>query len=230
MPGEAPPVDGEGPPEGPASRDEDPPNDHAGTAAGWRRWVAAHGGELAIGLIGVLVGTALVWVVAPQQEVRSQRAVERDQRQRASQGPALTYTAAYRYFPEDSHAYVFPGKLPESMDSMLATQTIWDNIETIAREYDGQHLIYPRIRGLTGQETQMLTRIGVTLEGRRTDPVLIRSITARIVARHPPLSGTFFSIGAQGDGDIPQMMFDLDSADLAARMVGEDLMVGSRYD
>jgi hypothetical protein len=191
-------------------------------------WLGQHAAEIGIGLAGVVLGTALVWIVAPGQEVRSQRAVQSDQRQRDGRGAPLGYEANYQYFVDDQAAYVFPVSLPTTVDPVIGSRRWRDHIGSILTRYDGMEIVYPDT--YTEGSRQMMTRTRLVLEGRRTDPVLIESIAARIVKRRPPLAGTLLEVGAQGGaGDVVHLGFDLDSPDLNARSM-RGRVLGERYD
>ncbi|MEV4005402.1 hypothetical protein [Actinomadura sp. NPDC049753] len=94
-------------------------------------------------------------------------------------------------------------------------ETTLQAISNILAPHSGLRMAYPL--QLNRTNGRMLTRLRVDLEGRRENSLLIKEIKARIIRRAPPLAGAFVNGPPQGDGDVVQLGFDLDSSDLSAR-------------
>lgn len=190
----------------------------ARSSSGWRR-------DLAVGLVLLALGAVVGWVLAPAQEVRSELAVRENLKATLAGQPPLRPHVIYDFAYTEGAVYAFAEPFDEATEAMLL-RTGSTDVETLLAEHRPLRITYPR--GIRSPQTQSLSLLRMSLEGNRAKPVQILSIKARITERSTPWAGALVEVRPQGGDDIQKIGFDLDAADLEARIVQDDGTFGTR--
>ncbi|SCK38330.1 hypothetical protein H181DRAFT_03240 [Streptomyces sp. WMMB 714] len=195
-----------------------------------RSWLKDHAGAVIGWTVSIVLTTILGWYLTPALEVRSDRAVERDQQERAKGKDSLDWEASYNFSPMDGYVYAMPGVLPAKTQKKLIVPTPLDEdyYRDLLKPHGAVQMGHPL--DATPASRKMLTRVRVNLTGQQADPVLIKGITAHVLKRHKPLSGTLTVGAGEGEGEVVKVGFDLDAGDrISARKMTDSGHLGNRY-
>ncbi|MCA2215700.1 hypothetical protein [Jidongwangia harbinensis] len=177
-----------------------------------------------------LVPVAVTWIIAPGQEVRSQQAVQSEQRRQADSGPPVQATVAYDYDDSDGYTYALAGTLSDASARSLSAAPVsvgaFEHLENTIAPYRPIRIAAPDGDDVPGRT---ITRLKAVLRGRHTDPVTITEIRARVESRRAPYEGTLVYAPAEGESPTAQVGFDLDSPEPYARVINPDGGLGERY-
>lgn len=169
-------------------------------------------------MLGGAAGTFLSYWLAPQQQVRQQHGLDAAQAEADASSPAVL-VQDQRYGGETrSEASAQPldldgTRLTITADSQRFLPGPAVEVGPVSAAADGPDPARP----------QVYDRVHFTLVGNHYATVKVTAITARIVDRAQPPSGTLLWKSPQGASDDESIGFDLDSVDLAAhttRIVG----------
>ncbi|GAA3158640.1 hypothetical protein GCM10020001_098360 [Nonomuraea salmonea] len=181
--------------------------------------------DLGLALIATMAGVLVTWVLAPNQEVRGDQAVRDDLKEALAGQPPLRPHVIYDLDSTNGSIHAFAKPLDEATQAMLL-RIKSSNIEARLKAHGPLRIA--DATGIRGPRTQSLTRLRISLEGNRTKPVQIQSIKARITKRSEPWAGALVEVRPQGADETQKLGFDLDSADMEARIVQDDGTFGTQ--
>lgn len=129
-------------------------------------------------------------------------------------GPPLNASARYLWFPEDGFIFATDRLLTPEESYRIEQAAGAEQVEAAARDLD-----MLQIASLFDSKgpTSQFSRLQIVLEGNREDLLLIQEIRAHVIKASPPLAGTLLYGVPQGESDVVQIAFDLDSVDPIAR-------------
>ncbi|WP_327324222.1 hypothetical protein OG735_18095 [Streptomyces sp. NBC_01210] len=183
-------------------------------------------------LVGTVVLLPVVFVVAqyfytPSAEVRSQRAVEKDQDREFTQKPALLAKVERVWDPSlDGWTWVFRKTLRR--DDLATAESVFFG-RTVVAAGDSE-AARKAVRDIGGYRTNMhcrtptknisncvpIGRYKVTLTGNRRQKVQITGIEASVISEKKPPLGTLLVGPTEGGGPVDALFIDLDSGDKEA--------------
>lgn len=182
----------------------------------WKRWWPWVSAAVTIALVPLLinVGTAhyesrLALGQAGEQEASAQAGAEKAKDAQLAKKAAVL--ARVRPVHEEFWAWVFPEPVDESTLRTGGYAQSHDERYRIFREKHGvaSSASPARIDGVLKKSS----RHQVSLIGNRRETVRVLEIRAHVLEKAPPLSGALLTYPPQGEGDVREVLFDLDSAE-----------------
>ncbi|MFE9751225.1 hypothetical protein ACFYOT_40495 [Saccharothrix saharensis] len=191
----------------------------------WKRWWPWVSAAITIALVPLLINlvsahydSRLALEQAAEQEARAQAGAEKAKDAELAKEAAVL--ARVRPVHEEFWAWVFPEPVDEST---LRTGGY-------AESHDERYRIFREKRGVEssaspdriGGVLKKSSRHQVSLIGNRRETVRILEIRAHVLERTAPLSGALLTYPPQGEGDVREVLFDLDSAERRLLLPDQD--------
>ncbi len=166
----------------------------------------------------VLTGVIATYFLTPSQEVRNQNAVQQDHDSQDVHSESVRLENAE--YDVLTHSQTFPKATSNEVlqQAIEGTGKFPENAIAVGQDLRG---------GRTVEYFRRAEEIHFTLVGNHYRPVLVKS--TRIISRDKPLTGTVLYQLGQGRSEVPQIGFDLDSSDLAARNLNADLTPSKKH-
>jgi hypothetical protein len=184
-----------------------------------RRQLRALAISVALAVIGGLAGAVATYYLAPSQSVNEQRAQDADKE--AADAGQLGAQAEQESRTGTSYVsgnYSYASPINYDLDHVRQSRGPNIALPGIERERVG----IPVGPGDTPAQPRVYSQTKFTLVGNMSRPVGVKEITARIVGRLPPVSGTLFYVYGQGANPSESIGFDLDSANPRAELMADD--------
>jgi hypothetical protein len=179
-------------------------------------------GAVLLAVLGGLTGSYGSYWLAPAQD----QAVKDSQKHRDLGVPVeVTEVAHHRILP----SYAIAGTA--SIDTIrvaAVSHSLPDQFISGTfigqKEYSKQ--LVPGETELPGQP-RVYDAISFTVSNPRAEPVKVSNIRLEIVARSPMVNGTLLHLLPQGEGTVPELLFDLDNADSGPYVINQEAEKGT---
>ncbi|WP_157978729.1 hypothetical protein [Nocardia aurea] len=164
-----------------------------------RRWLVAI--CTAILVVVTVSAGVIIWLQQPDHAVAEEHAKETDRDKRDNATP-----------PARAEGVIGPQNSPGSKVSPIAVEMDGDDapLAAVAQDWPktGFPVYDPQRPGLLNASLYF------KITGQNFTPVQIISLTAKVLERRPPPSGTILTVGSQGVTDAQEIGFDLNAGDV----------------
>lgn len=207
----------------PSSSPTTPPASPSPSSSRREFWVTVVAIPAALAVIAIVI----TFVIAPWQEVRSQRATESEEERELAKEEPVKMRVTESWNDDTDLTWILDRPLSSNLESQ------WDHLDS------GTHNVISFAKRTGGVRIEKLckgnscngsqTTFRLTLTGNRKSPVEITGIKAKVHSRKKSPSGGYLEGGMGGSAEIESGVIDLDSADRRLRAITPDGKTGPLY-